>query len=228
MKYFRSRKIRLFIPVILWVCLIAAAKPAATAEFLSGSAARSFSPQRAKNIVFFGNSITAGYGVDPDQAFPALIQGRIDSLRLLYHVVNAGLSGETSAGGRSRIDWILRQPVNIFVLELGGNDGLRGIPVSETSRNLQVILDKVRAKYPAAKLVLAGMRMPPSMGNEYVAAFHQVFERIGKEKGIYFIPFILDGVGGVPELNQADGIHPTPKGHRLVAETVWKFLRPLL
>ncbi len=117
-----------------------------------------------KNIVFFGNSLTAGYGVDPSEAFPALIQTKLDSLKLPYHVINAGLSGETSAGGNTRIDWILRQPVDIFILELGGNDGLRGITLTETSKNLQFIIDKVKLKYPSAKIILAGMQIPPNMG----------------------------------------------------------------
>ena len=187
-------------------------------------------PQKPKEkyLVFFGNSLTAGLGVSPQEAFPALIQKKIDSLHLSYKVINAGLSGETSAGGYSRIDWTLRQPVDIFVLELGANDGLRGIPLSATEKNLQAILDKVKAKYPSARLVLAGMQIPPSMGKTYADGFKEVFRRLAARNQLHFIPFLLEGVGGVPELNQADGIHPTAKGHKIVAANVWKVIRPML
>ena len=181
-----------------------------------------------ENIVFFGNSLTAGYGVDPSQAFPSLIQTKINSLKLPYQVINAGLSGETSAGGNSRIDWVLRQPVYIFVLELGGNDGLRGIPMSETTKNLQSIIDKLRRKYPSSKIILAGMQIPPSMGEKYTSEFRAVFQQLAVRNKIYLIPFLLEGVGGVPGLNQQDGIHPNAEGHKIVAENVWKVLKPML
>jgi len=179
---------------------------------------------KMKNILFFGNSLTAGYGIDPSEAFPALIQSRIDSLGYPYKVINAGLSGETSAGGKNRIDWVLNQPVDIFLLELGGNDGLRGIPVSETEKNLQVIIDKVRAKYPDARLLLIGIQVPPNMGERYSNDFRAVFRELAKRNQLRFLPFLLEGVGGVPELNQNDGIHPTAPGHRILAENVWKSL----
>jgi acyl-CoA thioesterase I len=181
-----------------------------------------------KNIVFFGNSLTAGFGVDPSEAFPALIQARLDSLKLPYQVINAGLSGETSAGGNTRIDWVLRQPLSVFILELGGNDGLRGIPLSETSRNLQVIIDKVRAKYPFSKIIMAGMQIPPNMGEKYASEFRTLFQQLAARNKIFLIPFLLEGVGGVPMLNQQDGIHPNVQGHKIVAENVWKVLRPML
>jgi acyl-CoA thioesterase-1 len=184
--------------------------------------------EKVKTIVFFGNSLTAGYGVDPSEAFPALVQEKIDSLQLPYKVVNAGLSGETTAGGRSRIDWILRQPVDIFVLELGGNDGLRGIPIAETSKNLQAIIDRVREKYPHVKIILAGMQVPPNMGKNYASAFRVVFQQLAANNQIDLIPFLLENVGGISYLNQADGIHPNPEGHRIVAENVWKVLQGLL
>ncbi len=181
-----------------------------------------------KNIVFFGNSLTAGFGIDPSEAFPSLIQAKIDSLGLPYQVINAGLSGETSAGGNSRIDWVLRQPVYIFVLELGGNDGLRGIPMSETTKNLQRIIDKVRLKYPSSKIILAGMQIPPNMGEKYASAFRTVFQQLAVRNKIYLVPFLLEGVGGLPGLNQQDGIHPNVQGHKIVAENVWKVLKPIL
>ena len=181
-----------------------------------------------KNIVFFGNSLTAGYGLELSEAYPALIQHKIDSLHLPYKVINAGLSGETTAGGNSRITWILRQPVDIFVLELGANDGLRGLSLAETEKNLQQILDKVRAAYPNAKLMLAGMRVPPNMGKEYSDRFQGIFEKIAGHNKIAFLPFLLEGVGGEPVLNQADGIHPTAEGQKIVAENVWAILKKLL
>jgi len=181
-----------------------------------------------RNIVFFGNSLTAGYGVDLSEAYPALIQAKIDSLKLPYKVINAGLSGETTAGGNSRIEWILKQPLVVFVLELGGNDGLRGISLDETAKNLQEILNKVREKYPDAKLMLSGMRVPPNMGKQYSDSFHKVFTTLAKTNKIAFLPFLLEGVGGEPALNQSDGIHPTAAGHKIVAENVWAVLKDLL
>lgn len=182
----------------------------------------------AKTILFFGNSLTAGYGVGADHAFPAIIGRRIDSLHWPYKVINAGLSGETSAGGKNRIGWILRQPVDVFVLELGANDGLRGIPVAGTAANLQAIIDSVKTKYPAAKIVLAGMQIPPSMGATYTTAFRQTFLQLAAKNKAALIRFLLQGVGGIPQLNQSDGIHPTEQGHRIVADNVWQVLRPLL
>ena len=203
-----------------------AEKPAATAA----PAAASATPPAAakKRLLFFGNSLTAGLGVEPEQAFAGLIGQKIDSLKLPYEVVNAGLSGETTAGGRSRVGWILRQPVDIFVLELGANDGLRGIPLASTRQNLQGIVDTVRRRSPGAQIVLAGMQIPPNMGQAYSADFKAVFQEIAAKNHLVLIPFLLEGVGGHPDLNQADGIHPMPAGHRIVARTVWDVLRPLL
>lgn len=177
-----------------------------------------------KTIVFFGNSLTAGYGLDPKEAFPALIGGKIDSLDLPYQVVNAGVSGETSAGGQGRIDWILKQPVQVFVLELGANDGLRGISPDETLKNLQGIVDKVKAANPGVTVIIAGMQIPPSMGQRYTKQFNEVFPKLAKDNDALLIPFLLDRVGGEVKLNQEDGIHPTAEGHQIVAETVWRVL----
>jgi len=183
---------------------------------------------KTKTIVFFGNSLTAGYGVSPSEAFPAIIQKKIDSLGLPYQVINAGVSGETSSGGNTRINWILREPVDIFVLELGANDGLRGTPLSETKKNLQSIIDKVKAKNPQTKLLFAGMQIPPNMGQEYSTEFRNMFSELSQRNAMTLIPFLLEGVGGEPELNQADGIHPTAEGHVIVAENVWRQLEKLL
>ncbi|GAB3243516.1 arylesterase [Hymenobacter seoulensis] len=186
-------------------------------------------PAAAKPVLlFFGNSLTAGLGVEPEEAFPALIGQKLDSARLNYTVVNAGLSGETTAGGRSRVGWVLRQPVAVFVLELGGNDGLRGVPLSDTRQNLQAIIDTVRRRSPQARIVLAGMQLPPNLGIEYATEFKQLYQELAQKNNLVLIPFLLEGVGGVARFNQPDGIHPTPAGHRIVARTVWKVLQPVL
>lgn len=191
-------------------------------------AANNTAKTKAKTILFYGNSLTAGYGVEPSQAFPALIQQKIDSMNLSYKVVNAGVSGETSSGGNSRIDWILKQPVDVFVLELGANDGLRGIPVTETKKNLQSIISKVKAKYPHVKLVLAGMQVPPNMGQTYARSFQSIYPELAQANNMALIPFLLQGVGGEAKLNQQDGIHPTPEGHQIVAANVWQIVKGIL
>jgi acyl-CoA thioesterase-1 len=183
-----------------------------------------------KNILVFGDSLTAGYGLDDPQSdsYPSVLQGKIDSAKLPYKIINGGLSGETSAGGKSRIDWLLRQKINVFVLELGANDGLRGLPVTETAKNLQTIIDKVKAKYPDAKLVLAGMMVPPNMGADYTASFKAVFPELAKKNNMTLVPFLLQNVAGIRDLNQADGIHPTAKGAKIVAQNVWEKLKGIL
>ncbi len=181
-----------------------------------------------KTIVFFGNSITAGYQLDMDQAFPAIIQQWLDSLGYNYRVVNAGLSGETTASGRNRIEWVLRTVPDIFVLELGANDGLRGLPLEETPKNLQAIVDAVVNKNPDVKIIITGMEVPPNLGQEYTKDFRNIFPAIAEKNDAILIPFLLEGVAGDPELNLSDGIHPNPEGHILLAQTVWKYLLPLL
>lgn len=203
-------------------------QPATSTESAKSSTPATTPTDSTKRIVFFGNSLTAGYGLDPSEAFPALIQGKIDSLGLSYKVVNAGLSGETTAGGKGRIDWLLQQPLDVFVLELGANDGLRGIPVSETGKNLQDIIDRVKAKYPNARIILAGMQVPPNMGNKYAGEFRAVFKSLADKNNLPLINFLLEGVGGIPELNQQDGIHPTARGHQIVANTVWAYVKAVL
>ncbi|MBI5917686.1 MAG: arylesterase [Bacteroidetes bacterium] len=181
-----------------------------------------------KNIVFFGNSLTAAYGLDPSKGYVALVQQRLDSLGLPYRAINAGLSGETTAAGRERVSWVIKQPVDIFVLELGGNDALRGIQPETSVENLGAIIRSVKTTYPAAKIILAGMEAPPNMGPQYTSAFRQMYPRLAKEHGTALIPFFLANVGGIPELNQGDRIHPNEKGQYILLENVWKVLQTQL
>lgn len=179
-------------------------------------------------IVFFGDSLTAGLGLDPDEAYPALVQKKIAAAGLSWRVVNAGLSGETTAGGLRRLDWILRQPIDIFVIELGANDGLRGIPPPTSRANLQTMIDRVRARYPHVIVVLAGMQLPTNLGPEHTRQFAAMYPELAKTNHAILIPFLLEGVGGMTRLNQSDGMHPTAEGHSRVAETVWNAIKDLL
>ena len=181
-----------------------------------------------KTIVFFGDSITAGYGVDPDEAYPAVIQRKIKEADRPWRVVNAGLSGETTAGGLRRLDWILRQRVDILVIELGGNDGLRGIPPATTRSNLEQMIGRIQQQHPDVKVVLTGMQISTNMGPDFARDFAAIYPEVARATGVVLVPFLLDRVGGVPTLNQADGIHPTAEGHQIVADTVWRTLLPLL
>lgn len=178
-----------------------------------------------KTILFFGNSLTAGMGLDPDLAFPALIQLKIDSLSLDYQVINSGLSGETTASGKNRLSWLLNQQIDIFVLELGANDGLRGISLEETRKNLQLIIDRVKQHNPEVIIVLSGMQIPPNLGIEYTEDFQLIFPELAERNKIPLIPFLLKDVAGNKDLNQPDGIHPTKEGHVIVAENVWEILK---
>ncbi len=184
--------------------------------------------QTPKVILFFGDSLTAGYGLSTEEAFPALLEKELNKTDKKVKVVNAGLSGETSAGGFSRIDWILRQPIDIFVLELGANDGLRGLPIEQTRQNLQSIINKVKAKNPNCKIVLAGMMVPPNMGKQYTDEFRNIYPNLARKNNATLIPFILDGVAGIEKLNQADGIHPTPEGHKIIATNLKKVFEKLI
>ncbi|MTI89375.1 MAG: arylesterase [Balneolaceae bacterium] len=184
--------------------------------------------QESQTILFFGDSITAGFGIEKEQAFPALIQDKIDSLGLDDEVINGGLSGETSAGGLRRIDWVLQRPVDIMILELGGNDGLRGIDLSSTQKNLQGIIDKAKAKNPDMEIIITGMQVPPNLGHEYTAQFQEIYPTLAEENNLELIPLIMDRLGGDEELMQADDTHPTAKGHKLIADVIWDVLRPYL
>jgi acyl-CoA thioesterase-1 len=183
---------------------------------------------QTKTILFFGDSLTAGYGLSPEIAFPALVEKELIKENKKVKVINAGLSGETSAGGLSRIDWTLRQPVDVFVLELGANDGLRGLPIDQTKKNLQGIIDKVKSKYPNVKIVLACMMVPPNMGKSYADEFKKIYPTMAQKNKASLIPFLLEGVAGNEKLNQADGIHPNAEGHKIVAHNLVTYLRPLI
>lgn len=181
-----------------------------------------------KVILFYGDSLTAGYGLSPEEAFPALVEKKLNISEKKVRVVNAGLSGETSAGGLTRLDWVIRQHIDIFILELGANDGLRGLPLEQTQKNLQQIIDKVKAKFPNVKIVIAGMMVPPNMGPEYTTKFRTIFPELAKKNNATLIPFLLQDVAGDEKLNLSDGIHPNPEGHKIVADNVVKIIQPLL
>ncbi|HMC54852.1 MAG TPA: arylesterase [Gemmatimonadaceae bacterium] len=185
------------------------------------------SPGR-RTILFIGTSLTAGYGLDPDSAYPEMVQRMLDSAGLAYNVVNAGVSGETSSALLSRLDWLMRQAVDVVVIETGANDGLRGIPVETMARNVEETVTRVRASHPAARVVLVQMEAPPNLGDSYTRRFHGVFPEVAKRTGVILMPFLLQGVAGMPGLNQGDGIHPNDAGERIVARNVMKALRPLL
>jgi acyl-CoA thioesterase-1 len=218
-----QHSIRTFLFLALLSLLVMAAADNLSAEQFSRSGSN-----EVKTIVFFGDSLTAGYGLDPSQAFPALIQEKISARGWNFRAVNAGLSGETTAGGLRRIDWVLQRPIDVFVLELGANDGLRGLPVEDARKNLQVIIERVRNKYPHVKLLLAGMRVPSNLGRDYTTRFREMFPELASANQAALIPFLLAGVAGVPNLNLPDGIHPTPAGHKIVAANVWSVLEPVL
>jgi acyl-CoA thioesterase-1 len=179
-------------------------------------------------VLFLGTSLTAGYGLDPSQSYPSLIGARIQAEGLAYRVVNAGVSGETSAGALRRVDWLMRQPVAVLVVETGANDGLRAQDPAATRQNIQDIIVRARRQAPPPKLVLAGMQALPNYGREYADRFRALYPELARANHTALIPFLLEGVAGIPRLNQEDGIHPTADGHRIIAETVWKVIAPLL
>ena len=181
-----------------------------------------------KSLVFLGDSLTAGLGLDPDEAYPAVVQKKIDAAGLPWRVVNAGISGDTTAGGLRRLDWLLRQKVEVIVIALGANDGLRGIAPAVTRANLKTMIEHLRARVPEIKIILAGMQLPPNLGPDYTKQFAAIFPDLAKECDVALIPFLLEGVGAHSELNQADGMHPTVDGQLKLAANVWVVLEPLL
>lgn len=183
-----------------------------------------------KNILFFGDSLTAGYGLlnVSLESLPALIQAKVLAEKLPYHVINAGVSGETSLGGLARIDLLLNKPIDVFILELGANDILRGIPPQATASNLQAIIDKVKMRYPQAKMALLGMELPQWIPGAFAGSFRAVFKQVAQNNQMAFVPFLLDGVAGIAHLNLRDGLHPTAAGYQIIANKVWPVIRPLL
>jgi acyl-CoA thioesterase-1 len=194
-----------------------------------GGAADTLPPSPyTRSVVFLGTSLTAGLGVNPDQAYPAVVQRRLDSLRLPWRAVNAGISGETSAGALRRLDWVVRSRPAVLVVETGANDGLRGMDPDSTRANLEAIIRRARQADSGVRIVLAGMAVPTNLGPRYESEFRRVFREVAAREKVELIPFLLQGVGGVDSLNQADGIHPTAAGQRIVAQNVWRVLGPLL
>ncbi len=214
-------------PIALWValCLGLLSWGMSAAETASNS---SGTLPADKILVVLGDSLSAGFGVDLSEAWPARIQEKIREAGLPWKLVNAGLSGDTSAGGLRRLDWILRRPVDALLLELGSNDGLRGLPLEATRTNLQTVIERTRAKYPKVRIVLAGMKMPENLGEAYTRQFETLYSDLAATNKVALIPFLLDGVGGRAELNLPDQIHPNVEGHRRVATNVWKVLQPVL
>ncbi len=218
------------------VVLLACAKDGSRSQASGGAVADSTAPVREARpggartplIVFVGTSLTAGLGLDPSEAFPALIQNRLDSLHLRWHTLNAGVSGETSAGALRRIEWVLEDRPEILVLETGANDGLRGLDPDSTRANLEAIVRRARALDPGVEIVLAGMEAPPNLGRRYTSRFREIYREVAEREHVRRIPFLLQGVGGVDSLNQGDGIHPNEAGERIVAENVWRELAPLV
>jgi acyl-CoA thioesterase I len=213
-----SSKIVALLLLLLTGCELSAADPAT-----SNAAA-----QKRGRIVILGDSITAGYGVDPAQAYPVLLQQKINAAGLPFEVVNAGVSGDTTAGGLRRIDWALSKGADVLVVALGGNDGLRGVPAKQTAANLDGIIKRARTKIPGLAVIVAGMQMPANFGREFVEEYRAVFPRVAVEDNAELVPFLLEGVGGIENMNQPDRIHPTADGHKRIAENVWPVLQKVL
>jgi acyl-CoA thioesterase I len=203
------------------------AQPAQTAQAQAASSTPSQTPQSVRpRVVVLGDSLSAGLGLSPQEAFPAILQRKIDADGLKFEVMNAGVSGDTSAGGLRRLDWALDGNVQVLIVGLGANDGLRGLPVDEMRRNLSTIVERAQARH--ITVVLCGMEAPPNFGASYTSSFRAAFKDVAKKYDIAFVPFLLDGVAGLADLNQEDGIHPNARGAERVADTVWSTLRPLL
>lgn len=218
----------LFLLVILNACSDNKQKNSPKVDQISTEKESKVVKDERKKILFFGDSLTAGYQLEEDESFPSLIQDKIDSLGMKYEVINGGLSGETTAGGKNRIDWVLKQNIDIFVLELGPNDALRGFDLNITKSNLKSIIDKVLEKSGDIPIIIAGMEAPPNMGDTYTGQFRSIYSDLAKTYSTGFVPFLLDGVAGIPELNLTDGIHPNPQGQKIVAQNVWQVLKDYL
>lgn len=198
------------------------------AKGAADTGARSSGSVRKPVVLFFGTSLTAGAGLEPDQAFPALVEKKADSSGLPIKVVNAGLSGETTAGAVRRIDWVLRTPADVIVVEVGANDALRGLSPAAAKANLETLIAAMKRKQPRAQIVLVQMEAPPNLGNAYTRSFRSIYVDVARQENLILIPFLLDGVAGISRLNQPDGIHPNVVGERIVAENIWRSLAPVI
>jgi acyl-CoA thioesterase-1 len=217
--------------VLVWLGVACGARrdgDASAARQSRDTAPATAAPDARPVLLCFGTSLTAGMGLAPEEAFPALLQRKVDSAGLAFRVVNAGVSGETAAAGLRRIDWLLQQPIAVLLLELGANDALRGQDLAAAKRNLQEIIDRTRARYPSVRVVVAGMEAPPNLGRHYTREFRDLFVDLARANRAVLIPFLLEGVAGHADLNQADGIHPTAAGARIVADRIWRTLEPVL
>ncbi len=221
-----SKKIKMAFLLILALLFVSQIQP--NGQKQDSKMENTAETQQSKRILFLGNSLSAGLGVAPEQAFPALIQQKIDSLGWQFQVINAGLSGETTAGGMRRLNWLLKRKIDVLVLELGANDGLRGHSPKLTEENLQEIIKRTKKKFPDVRIIIAGMEALPNMGDVFVKEFRAIFPRLAQKNDAALIPFLLENVAGKPELNQGDGVHPNAAGHKIVAENVWKILKPVL
>jgi acyl-CoA thioesterase-1 len=207
----------------------AGGEPPPTVASAAGAAVPAPAPSDSRGtVLFLGTSLTAGLGLEPDSAYPQQLQRRIDAAKLPYRTVNAGVSGETSAGLLRRLDWVLRQPASVIVVETGANDGLRGQPVAGTKATIGKILDRIRAEQPTAKVLLVQMEAPPNLGPQYTTDFHDMYPALAKEHGVTLLPFLLAGVAGYPRLNQGDGMHPNYEGEQIVTANVWRGLEGVL
>lgn len=215
--------LRFHVPLLIIAGLLACRRPDAARPAVEAA-----TTSELPAVMVLGTSLAAGQGIDPDQAFPAVLQRMIDSAGYEYRVLNRGVSGETSAGAAKRAAWLLQQPVAVLVLETGGNDGLRGLDPGELRANIQAVIDLARSRNPAPEVLVLGMEAPPNLGPSYTSRFREVYREVGRANGIPLVPFVLEGVAGVDSLNQADGIHPTPAGHRRMAEIIWPALELLL
>ena len=215
-----------------WLLVLACAKDKAPGVNVAASNDSAVTPAAStgarRDILFLGTSLTAGLGLDADSAYPQQLQRKIDSASLPYRTINAGVSGETSAGLLRRLDWVLQQPAAVIVVETGANDGLRGLSIDGTRATIRQVLERIRKERPEARIILVQMEAPTNLGPQYTSAFHEMFPALAKESGAVLMPFLLAGVAGHPDLNQADGIHPNLKGEQIVVETVWKTLAPVL
>ena len=207
---------------------VAKASTSSRPDSVRGATAGVAATSGSRTVLFIGTSLTAGLGLNPDSAYPQLIQERIEAAHLPFDVVNAGVSGETTAGLLRRLDWLLRGNFDVVLVESGANDGLRGTPVAAVRENLKEVLTKIRAAHPRAQVMLVQMEAPPNMGADYTTAFHALFGEVARETGATLVPFLLQGVAGDRSLNQADGIHPNQRGEHIVAENVWRSLEPVL